>query len=332
MTKANALASSKARAIYSLNRNGGNATMGIYGGDGSGNWPIVTVYRGSDVVTDGTNPLVTVKVILEDTNEWIRIVQLSGVSDGDEVYGMTRSGQRYTTAVSIASAPAPGVKRNPWLLQSSPKLIRDENVYAGANRIVPVNIDSRPIASRVRGLAIHVTAGEGNAEQVVKNTWKTTGVAAHFIIERSGAIVQCMALSLTGEAQGGPGDPNPHWLSMEFVCAMNNWGTDGYITGSQIRSCNRLLLDMSKRFSFPPRLASPFIQDEGDYGKLARALAKANGVAGSNTREEAGRSTGLSCHRWLGPGHACPGLVGLRVMPDILNTARIVDDGIDIEL
>lgn len=244
-------------------------------------------------------------------------------------FGILYNGQQWSEPIHVVDG---GIPRNVWQLKHAPDEVRQKALFDSSTPIEAVPINSRPAAPKFRGLAIHVTAGEQGAAAIVKNTWKSTGVAAHFVIERKGRLVQCMSLMLTAEAQGGPGDPNPQWISVEFVCGMNNGGTNGYIDGDQIVTCSRLFKTLAVRFGFPPQLARPLINDQTGYSDISKALAAKFGVAGANSRAEAQASFGLSCHRWLGPGHACPGLIGLRIMPDILDVSRIKDQGIDFEM
>jgi hypothetical protein len=290
-----------------------------------------------------------------DTEMTVRITQGPGsVQKGGKrgtrviayaIYGITEStviqgflGERpWTTPLPVVRSAVAGKKHNELLLTSTDPVVQDANVYicgapgAFPTRIVPVPINGNPSALSYRGLAIHVTAGEGTAENIVKGTWGSSGVAAHFIIERSGAIVQTVALTLRAEAQGGRGtvgDPNADWLSVELVTAMNNAGTNGYFTSNQISAANRLFIDLAAKYNFPAVLASPLINDQADYQAISRSLVARFDLTGANTWAEAQKSTGLSCHRWLNKGHACPGLIGLQMMP---NFAGLSTSGADLE-
>jgi hypothetical protein len=261
---------------------------------------------------------------------------LYGITESTVVQGFL--GERpWTTPLPVVRAAVAGKKRNELLLTSTDPVVQDANVYrcgapgAFSTRIVPVPINGNPAATSYRGLAIHVTAGEGSAENIVKGTWGSSGIAAHFIIERSGAIVQTVALTLRGEAQGGPGtvgDPNADWLSVELVTEMNNMGTSGYFTSKQIAAANRLFVDLAAKYHFPPVLASPLINDQAEYQAISRSLVARYGLTGANTWADAQKSTGLSCHRWLNKGHACPGLIGLHMMPHF---AGLETSGNDLE-
>ena len=161
--------------------------------------------------------------------------------------------------------------------------------------------------------------------------WGTSGVNAHFIIERSGDIAQCMALTLRAEAQGGPGtvgDPNADWLSVELVCAMNNAGTDGYFTGAQIQSARQLFFDLSVKYGFDRNIASPMVGDQANYAAISKELVEQYSLTPAKNYAEAQKSEGLSCHRWLNKGHACPGLIGLGTTPVF---AGLVDSAADLE-
>jgi hypothetical protein len=267
----------------------------------------------------------------------VRVYSLVGITEASVIQAFLSDGRPWTAPLAVVRlAGIPAMKRNEALLASSDPAIRAVNLYACRSaafrvRTVPVPVNGNLGSTRRRGLAIHVTAGEGTAETVVNRVWGTSGVNAHFVIERNGDIAQCMALTLRGEAQGGPGtvgDPNADWLSVELVCAMNNAGTDGYFTGAQISAARQLFFDLSNMYGFQRGLASPLVNDQTDYAAISKALVAQYNLTPARDYGEAQDSEGLSCHRWLNKGHACPGLIGLRMMPVF---AGLVDSSADFE-
>jgi len=84
----------------------GVVTFGVWGGDASGNWLNIRIYRGNRILTDGAVPAVPVRVLHEYGDEWVRILQADGLEAGDEIYGMTTTGQRYTAALTVTAPPA----------------------------------------------------------------------------------------------------------------------------------------------------------------------------------------------------------------------------------
>ena len=263
---------------------------------------------------------------------------LYGITEATVVQGFL--GDRpWTAALPVVKGDIAGKKRNELLLQSADPIVRASNVYnpgaanAFETKIVPVPINGSPAATSFRGLAIHVTAGEGSAANIVKSVWGSSGIAAHFVVERNGTIVQCVALTLRAEAQGGKGtvgDPNANWLSVEIVTAMNNEGTSGFFTGSQIIATRQLFTDLAKQFNFPKCIAAPLINDQANFQAISRDIADTYGLTGASSWAEAQKSTGLSCHRWLNKGHACPGLVGLRTMPMFAGMTSNVPNEIEV--
>jgi N-acetylmuramoyl-L-alanine amidase len=249
------------------------------------------------------------------------LFSISPVQTGDEIV-ITYNDQRFSMPAKVVERQ---LTNNEALLLHSAEGLRNMNVLYPEGSVAPVRANLYAMSPTPRGLAIHVTAGEGKAQQFV-NGWGSSGIGAHFIIDRDGFITQCVALTLRGEAQGGPdGDPNRHWLSVEFVVKMNNAGTDGYFRGVQLLAGRRLFIDLQKKFGFNNGLAAPFLGDQKQFADASAAMAAPLGVTGVKTRAEAVLSSGLSCHRWLGPGHACPGLVGINIMPSLLGKGPLND-------
>jgi len=106
---------------------------------------------------------------------------------------------------------------------------------------------------------------------------------------------------------------------------MNNEGTDGYFEGLQILSGRKLFRDLQQRFNFNNGLAAPLLNDQKSFADVSKQLCDELKVTGTKTRADAVKSSGLSCHRWLGPGHACPGIIGLQMM--LMSHAMRTGDG-----
>jgi hypothetical protein len=251
---------------------------------------------------------------------------ISGVHGGDKIV-IRYDGANFSEPAFVIDA---ATMKNQWLMQHAPEDVKRANLLYASGDIEPLSINGEgPMHPSPHGLALHVTAGETDAKAQVR-TWGRSGVGAHFIIERSGRIVQCVALSLAVGAQGDrgktPGNANAHWFSVEVVCQMNDAGTDGHFVSIQLTSCRQLFRDLQTRYGFKNGLAAPLVNDDGEFGRIARILAARYDLTGVTSREDAGKSLGLSCHRWLGLGHTCPGLLGLKNLPVVLGDDAVHGD------
>ena len=208
----------------------------------------------------------------------------------------------------------------------------------------------------INGLAVHITAGRGQARDCF-DTFTKRNVSTHFVIDRSGNVVQFVAASLEAWAQG-PG--NPHWLSVELVGYQPENAiqrTEGIKPGPQMDALRDLWGWV--RVNFPhvkPSLAIPYIgqkyaldwvgnqskvrKDEAGhpifggvlgsgldqhYRKLADAfVSRGDAPATSDNLRVCIDSLGLSCHWWLDYyPKSCPGAPIMAQMPEVLGKSAV---------
>lgn len=353
MSKANAVVSAKSPGISTLQIPAtGVGTFGVYGGDGAGNWLTIRVYRGSAIVSDGAKPAVPVKVLLEDAGEWVRVLQATGLKAGDEIYGMTAAGQRYTSALTVKTVAGKAADAmqdwadhlkadasykptqaglcplaTPYLAlkkggNTAPKL-RDE--FVGG-----------PI-STVHGLAVHTTGAGGNRDAFdtaingCVGTWHfnkdTKGFLAstHFAIAADGTIVQIIPTNRQAWAQGNPGDRN--WISVE----VDNDGSSP-MKIAQLESVKRLFGWICSAHGVMRQLAMGTLYFKTGAPPWKKAHDEITttvcGAGGSQTTTDpmwAALSRGLSCHYWLDPrnGKPCPGAGILRQLASIVKPGPV---------
>lgn len=187
-----------------------------------------------------------------------------------------------------------------------------------------------PKMGRIRGLAVHITAGLGAANGF-KDTFETRQASTHFVIDRGGDIVQYVAASIKAQAQG-PG--NSHFLSVELVGLGNNSGACQEMTPAQLRTLRQLWGWVRDQHpSVPNRLAWAY-SGTGKalstalttlYRDMARALSNLHYCNGdSDSIPTCIDSWGLSCHYWLdNAAKPCPGIAIMGQLPQVLGYPRV---------
>lgn len=349
MTKPQAVVAADSDGIASLPVPAtGVGVFGLWGGDGSGNWPVVKVYRGSTVVNEGAKPAVTVKPILEDAANWTRVYQATGLRPGDELYGMTVAGQRYTTALTVVQVSgkasdamadwARQLKADPAYLPSAQGLCRIATpcLALAKGKQTPIALRDEFVGgplSAVHGLAIHTTGAGGwrdafdTAIYGCINTWHTNRddpaqgflASTHFAISSDGEIVQIIPTNRQAFAQGEPGDRS--WISVEI----DNDGRSA-MTPAELEAAKRLFGWVCATYAVPRKLSlgTLYFQKGQPPWKQAHddITTKACADGGSTTTTapfSAAMTRGLSCHYWLDArnGKVCPGAGILAQLPEI---------------
>lgn len=349
MTKQQAVTAADADAISTLPISAaGVGVFGIWGGDGSANWLNIKVYRGSAVVSEGPKPAVPVTRLLEYPADWIRIYQATGLKPGDEIYGMTAAGQRYTMALKVeqVSGKAAEVMQD-W----AKKLAADPGYKPTEKELCPLAVPylaltkgkQAPIKLRdefvggplsaVHGLSVHTTGAGGwrdafdTAIHGCVNTWhankddpaKNFLASTHFCISSDGVIVQIVPANRQAFAQGTPGDNS--WISVEI----DNNGTSE-MTAAELTAVQRLFGWVCGTYPVPPKLAmGTLYYKKGEppwkkaHDEITTKVCAAAGAPTTTTPFEAAFKRGLSCHYWLDArnGKVCPGVGILGQMPDI---------------
>jgi len=212
----------------------------------------------------------------------------------------------------------------------------------------------------VNGLAVHITAGRGQARDCF-DIFTKRNVSTHFVIDRSGNVVQFVAASLEAWAQG-PG--NPHWLSVELVGYQPDNAiqrTEGIKPGPQLDALRDLWGWVRDAFPHVKEgLAIPYVgqkhmlewvgkqsfvkKDEAGkpifggvlgmgldqhYKALADAfVARGDAPTTSDNLRVCIDSLGLSCHWWLDYyPKSCPGAPIMSQMPEVLGKSAVVLPG-----
>jgi len=192
-----------------------------------------------------------------------------------------------------------------------------------------------PKMERVRGLAVHITAGMTAADGY-KETFESRDASTHFVIGRDGKIVQYVATSIRAQAQG-PG--NGHFLSVEMVGGASNSGACQAMTETQLRSLRSLWAWVRERHpGVPNKIARTYSGTDKDsispklaslYRDLALQLAATTFCAGHSPSIAACiDSWGLSCHYWLDNAlKPCPGIAIMGQLSQVVGQPRMRVDG-----
>ena len=341
MSKPQAAIAANSTGISSVSIDGsGQAVFGIWGGDGAGNWPEPQVYRGGQLMS---KPMVTVTDLLKDPNEWTRIVRVGGLKAGDEIYGMTSGGARYTGVLTVrlvggkADAMqdwANRVKANPAYKPTQRALCDIATNYLtltlGENKATKLNdkLVGGPM-STVHGLAVHTTGqgGKRNAFETAiygcVQTWNTNCkdkgfiASAHFAISSKGDLVQIVPTDRVAFAQGDPADRS--WISVE----VDNNGSS-QMTTAALDAVRRLFNWVRRQYNIPPELSVGTTFNDGRQTDLDDVTKKVCASIGGTTTTnvfQASMTRGLSCHLWLDPRHGkpCPGKGMLGQMATIID-------------
>ena len=171
----------------------------------------------------------------------VQVWAFSGLTAASRIQAF--SGIRPFTGVLEVRIAAPGntlAEQNNALLSGSDAA---ERLFIGGAPVPAVALEkgigdyaNAPKMGTIRGLAVHITGGLAAA-----NGWKQVfeqrGVSAHFVIGRSGDIVQYVAASIKAQAEG-PG--NSHFLSVEMVGLGTNTGACQEMTDVQLAKLREL--------------------------------------------------------------------------------------------
>ncbi len=192
------------------------------------------------------------------------------------------------------------------------------------DHVFPLEKSFSNAMGQVRGVAIHATAGRSKLE-IHKGDWDARGVSAHFVVDREGWIAQYVSLNRQAWAHG---PANPTWLSIELTAVPTATGGDE-MTDEQMVWTATLVRELADRYRFPCEVATPYVGTHPLMGPgISKHFEKASQdiafLVGSQakTREEAAKSTGISCHIWLHEKlGSCPGLPILNQLPDLARKA-----------
>ena len=305
----------------------GVGTVGIWGGGPDGAALVIKVYRGATVVSEGAHPAVKLQRISNDSGTHIQVYSLSGLKEGDQLFGLTADGARYTGALSVrvlgdtangvieqwarhylAGEPFPNNSLYP---DAAPYLALSDPHQGNMIKLKEKCIGG-PLFN-VHGLSIHCTAGApsptpfGMAAWHCVNTWNNNGASAHFGIAGDGTVVQFIPTNFVANAQFEPG--NSHWVSVEID---NNGRT--LMNAAQLTSAKSLFSWVCRTFGVPRQVATGCLYPSAPgFDKITRIVCDASGSLLTTSTFEAVMSRGVSCHWWLDGHksgahvHACPG-------------------------
>jgi N-acetyl-anhydromuramyl-L-alanine amidase AmpD len=199
------------------------------------------------------------------------------------------------------------------------------NCAACADKVYPLDVSFGPRMGIVRGVAIHITDGHTLLENH-KVDWDRNRRSAHFVIDQAGYTAQYVALDQQAWAQG---PANPNWISIEMTGKATLTGGD-QMTDEQIKWGAVLLRELARKYSFPLVVAKPFVGASPKMGPgiskkfedASRDIGFMLGGSMAKTRDEAAKSTGISCHLWLEEKLGnCPGLPMLEQLPRLADVA-----------
>jgi hypothetical protein len=313
----------------------GKARFRLWGGGPDGEELIVRVYRSNVVVSEGLG------VTLKSTNagNWNFDYTATGLKPGDQIFGLTNLGARYTAALSVLSAGTAPSKNHliaswaahyeqnpkpssdflypnaiPYLALTDPKMGRcptlQENCIGGS-------------LQKVNGLAVHCTAaGPAHAFQMAAwhcvPTWNSNSASAHFGIGGEGKVVQFISADRIANAQHNPG--NLFWLSVEVA----NTGKTVGMNDMQLSALKQLFSWVRMRFGVPNVMGTGYLGSDTTMNALTRKVCDAAPAPVTNNPAAPASSQGLSCHHWLDKGSKpCPGLGILGQLPSVLKPGLV---------
>lgn len=343
INKSQAVMASNHPSISTLQITSNIGIFGIWGGDASSNWLNIKVYRASTVVN------VKVDVLLEVPSDWVRVIRVTGLQNGDEIYGMTKLGQRYTTVLTVRTVSS---KSNDIIQDWANHLKTNLDYKPTQAGLCPIAIpylalkDGKNSATKlednligdalsiIHGLAIHTTgAGGGRNEfqtaiygcvQVWNKDYTESGnrrkASTHFAIASNGKIVQIVQTSHKAWAQG-LGDRN--WISVEID---NNGRSPMKV--EQLDAVKRLFEWVCRTYGIPRQLAIGTLYSNRGFphhDEITTTVCAASGSQVTRSPLWAVMSRGLSCHYWLDDrnGKPCPGEGILRQMASIVKPGAV---------
>ncbi|MBR0796111.1 N-acetylmuramoyl-L-alanine amidase [Bradyrhizobium jicamae] len=316
-------------------RAGTPARFGIWGGGWSGERLVVKVYRGASVINDDPGP------VSSDVGNNIYVYVVSGLQDGDLIYGMLPGGEvRFTSELRVRTASnraSDVMGEEAQHFKSKEPFSRDTICPLAVPYLaLPLPDDKFPQAmirleekcvggslNAVHGLSVHATGGNDvrTSSQMARwgciETWNGNGASAHFGISGSGTIIQFIPTDRIANAQS---DGNTHWISVEID---NNGNLPMNLR--QLESAKSLLGWVCARYAVPRTVATGcvFGRTNPAFDGVTTLVCEAVGGFVTESVNWAVLSRGLSCHWWLdshktGPHvHACPGSGIMRQLPSI---------------
>jgi hypothetical protein len=313
----------------------GKARFRLWGGDGSGGELIVRVYRSGTVVSEGGG------VTLNSTpaGNWNFDYTATGLKPGDQIYGLTSLGIRYTGALSVVAAGGATSKNHlidSWAAhyRQNPKPSSDY-LYPGAVPYLALKDPKQgacprlaekciggPLA-KVSGLAVHCTAGGAvsafhMAAWHCVPTWNANSASAHFGIGGEGQVVQFISADRIANAQRDPG--NLSWLSVEVA----NPGQKQGMNVAQLTALKQLFLWVRKTFGVPNQVGTGYLGGDPNMNKLTEAVCSAAMASVTRDPIAPASSRGLSCHHWLDKGvKPCPGQGILAQLPSVIKAGPV---------
>jgi hypothetical protein len=183
---------------------------------------------------------------------------------------------------------------------------------------------------KIRGLAIHTTAGNESRTAYETAMWGCVGtwnarrqsggvkaVSAHFAVAVDGKLIQIVPINLIAWAQGGIADN--YYLSVEVE---NNGENPMQVI--QLDSVKRLFTWVVKTFNVPRQLGTGLIGTAAfkQYDPITKAVCESAGVETTRDPAVSAAASGLSCHQWLHP-KKCPGPGILSQMASIVKPGAV---------
>jgi hypothetical protein len=310
----------------------GKAKFRLWGGGPDNEELIVRVYRSGTVVSEGGG----VTLDSTDAGNWNFDYSATGLKPGDQIFGLTNLGARYTSALSVVSGGGTPSKNHliaSWAAQyatnpipSSDYLFPDAIPYLalrhptmGPCPTLQENCIGGRLAS-VSGLAVHCTAGPpADAYHMAAfhcvQTWNSNSASAHFGIDRDGQVIQFISADHIANAQHDPG--NRSWLSVE----VSNTGKAVGMNADQLDSLKDLFNWVCTEFGVPSQMGTGFLGGNTAMNALTQQVCDATGASTTRDTAAPAASQGLSCHHWLDKARKpCPGMGILGQLPSVLKT------------
>lgn len=307
----------------------GKARFRLWGGGPDGEELIVRVYRSNVVVSEGGG----VDLSSTDAGSWNFDYTATGLKAGDQIFGLTSLGGRYTGALTVVNSGTASSKNH--LIASWAAHYKD-NPKPNSDFLYPNAIPYLALKhpkqgpcpalaekciggslKRVSGLAVHCTGGMGDAFAMAAwqcvPTWNKNGASAHFGIGGEGKVVQFISADRIANAQHDPG--NLSWLSVEVA----NTGQSLGMNAAQLTALKQLFNWIRVRFGVPNVLGTGYIGKDAKMNGLTRLVCQAAPAPVTTDPMVPAHSQGLSCHHWLDKGSKpCPGHGILMQLPSVL--------------